>query len=174
MIAPSHVLDRTLRVLGTLWVGTMAGFFFAFSFVVMPGLDATEPLAAMAAMQAINEAIANAAFALGFFGAAALALALVASGLTRRRRPALVGLLAAVIYLTGVFGVTVTVNVPLNDELATLDATLPANAPAMVEYIREWNARNHVRTAAGLVAFGLLAASLLLDRREESHGATPQ
>ena len=170
MTAPSLTLDRTLRVLGTLWVGTMAGFFFAFSFVVMPGLDATDPLAAMASMQAINDAVSNAAFALGFFGAVVLALALVGSGLVRRRGPSLVGLLAAVLYLTGVVGVTVAANVPLNDELATLDATLPANATAMVDYIRDWNARNHIRTTAGLIAFILLAASLLLDHREESHG----
>lgn len=166
-------LDRTLRMLGTLWVGIMAGFFFAFSFVVMPGLDETEPLAAMASMQAINDAVSNAAFALGFFGAPVICLAIIATALVRRRGPALLGLVAAVIYLTGVFGVTVASNVPLNDELALLDATLPANAPAMVEYIRDWNSANHIRTLAGFTAFAMLAVSLLLElRREEPRGTT--
>ena len=158
-----HLLDRTLAAACTLWVGVMAGFFFAFSVVVMPGFDEAAPLTSMAAMQAINAAVDNAIFFLGFFGAPVLCLAVIARALVRRDRTGWLGVAAGVIYLVGVFGVTVAFNVPLNDDLAALDPTLPANAPAMTDYIAEWTAWNHVRTLAGIAAFALLAAGLLLD-----------
>jgi uncharacterized membrane protein len=160
----SATFDRALAGVCALWVGVMAGFFFAFSVVVMPGFDEADPLTAMAAMQAINDAVQNAVFFLGFFGAPVLCLAVIARGLVRRDRAGWLGVAAGVAYLVGVFGVTVGFNVPLNDDLAALDPTLPANAPAMGDYIREWTAWNHVRTVAGVVAFALLTVGLVLDR----------
>ena len=47
------------RSAATLWVGVMAGFFYAFSAVVMPGLSAADPAVAIEAMQAINAAVRN-------------------------------------------------------------------------------------------------------------------
>ena len=52
----------------------MAGFFWSFSVVVMDGLRLLPPLEAMRAMQAINAAVRNALFALGFFGTPILCL----------------------------------------------------------------------------------------------------
>ena len=75
-----------VRLVCAVWVGVMAGFFFAFSFVVMPGLGAMEPLAALASMQAINLAVRNAVFALGFFGALILCIAASLHALLRPRR----------------------------------------------------------------------------------------
>ena len=165
-------VDRALRLLGTLWVGIMAGFFFAFSAVVMPGLDVADPNAALDAMQSINDVVVNPAFALFFFGAPMLCLAAIARALVRCDRLSILELVAAVVYLAGVFGVTVAFNVPLNDELATLDPTVPANAPAMTAYIAEWTLWNHVRTVSGLIAFALFAASLLVRAEpQETHGA---
>ena len=108
------------------WVGVMAGFFFAFSFVVMPGLGAMEPLAALASMQAINLAVRNAVFALVFFGALILCIGVALHALIRRDAPAWrLALPAALIYLTGAFGVTTLFNVPLNAEIASLDPARP-------------------------------------------------
>ena len=143
------------------WVGVMAGFFFAFSFVVMPGLAAMEPLAALASMQAINLAVRNAVFALGFFGALILCIVVAIHALTRRDAPACwFALSATLIYLLGAFGVTSLFNVPLNGEIAVLDPTLPENAGAMVTYISQWTLWNHLRTLASLAALVLLLLSL--------------
>ena len=62
-----------------LWTGVMAGFFYAFSVLVMPGLERKEssPPAAMAAMQGINNAVQNPLFALFFMGAPLLCLMVV-------------------------------------------------------------------------------------------------
>ena len=104
------MFDRVLRFLCMLWVGVMAGFFFAFTVLVMPGLDAIEPLAAMGAMQAINDAVRNALFAIGFFGAVLLCLAVILRSLIRRGGfAAWIALAGAAIYVFGVFGVTVGV-----------------------------------------------------------------
>ncbi len=150
-----------LRLVCAVWVGVMAGFFFAFSFVVMPGLGAMEPLAALASMQAINLAVRNAVFALGFFGALLLCTAAALHALLRRDAPACwFALAAALVYLIGAFGVTSLFNVPLNGEIAPLDPARPENASVMVSYIAEWTLWNHVSTLASLAAFVLLLLSL--------------
>lgn len=156
-----------LRLACAVWVGVMAGFFFAFSFVVIPGLGAMEPLAALAAMQAINLAVRNAVFAIGFFGALILCIGVALHALLRRDPPACwLALSAAFIYLVGAFGVTSLFNVPLNGEIAPLDPARPENARAMVSYISEWTLWNHIRTLASLAAFVLLLLSLRLGRGE--------
>ena len=156
-----------VRLVCAVWVGVMAGFFFAFSFVVMPGLGAMEPLAALASMQAINLAVRNAVFALGFFGALVLCIAAWLHALLRRDAPACwFALSAALVYLLGAFGVTSVFNVPLNGEIAPLDPARPENAGVMVSYIAEWTLWNHVRTLASLAAFVLLLLSLRYGRGE--------
>ena len=160
-------LSSWLRLACALWVGVMAGFFFAFSFVVMPGLGAMEPLAALASMQAINLAVRNALFALGFFGALVLCIGVALHALIRRDAPASwFALAAAAIYLVGAFGVTSAFNVPLNGEIAPLDPARPENAGVMVTYIAEWTLWNHVRTLASLAAFVLLLLSFRFGRIE--------
>lgn len=169
-------IDRALRLLCLLWVGAMAGFFWAFSVVVMPGLTTIDPLAAMASMQAINDAVQNAAFFVGFFGAPVFCVLVVVRALVRRRGLAgWAALAGGVVYVGGVFAVTVGFNVPLNEELAALDPTRAENARAMAVYLEDWTFWNDVRSVAGLVAFGLLAASIRPGRgREVGHGATAQ
>ena len=163
----SMPLSVWLRLACAVWVGAMAGFFFAFSFVVMPGLGAMEPLAALASMQAINLAVRNAVFALGFFGALVLCVAVALHALIRRDAPAcLLALAGTLIYLVGAFGVTTLFNVPLNGEIAPLDPARPENAQAMVSYIAEWTLWNHVRTLASFTAFVLLVLSLRVGRGE--------
>ena len=49
-------------VLLCLLLGLMAGFFYAFSFTVMPGLDLLTGAAAMDAMRGINVAVRNPVF----------------------------------------------------------------------------------------------------------------
>lgn len=157
--------DRALRVLCLLWVGGMAGFFWAFSVVVMPGLAETDPLAALAAMQGINRAVDNPLFFAGFFGAPLFCLLLIARALVRRgERAAWVAAVGGVVYLVGVFGVTVGFNVPLNDDLAPLDPTRPENGAAMTNFLADWRVWNDVRTLTGVVAFVLVVASLVVGR----------
>ena len=141
----------------------------------MPGLAAMEPLAALASMQAINLAVRNAVFAIGFFGALVLSVAVALHALVRRDAPAgRFALSAALIYLIGAFGVTSAFNVPLNGEIAPLDPARPENAQAMISYIAEWTLWNHVRTLASLASFVLLLLSLRAGRGGAWSGNDPR
>ena len=147
-----------LRLLALLSTGIMAGFFFAFSVLVMPGLDRVDAAVGVAAMQAVNAAVDNVAFEAAFAAAPILCLAVIASAALRRT--GWLAALGALVYLVGVLGVTVALNIPLNDELDRVVPTSPG-AAAMADYLVEWTRWNHVRTISGTLAFALVGASLL-------------
>lgn len=142
--------------------GIMAGFFWSFSTVVMPGIRLLDPASALAAMQAINVAVRNAVFATGFFGAALCAGALVAVGLKRGER---LSAIAGAVYILPVFVVTIAVNVPINETLATLT---PADTRAAGALLDRWVWWNHLRTVAAALAFLLL----LISRNRDDGPAT--
>ena len=115
---------RALTLAGaTLTTGLAAGVFYAYAVSVNLGL-ATQPDASyVATMQAINERIENPLFFASFFGALLLLLATFAVHFPRPRsgRFWLVAL-ACVLYVGGGFLLTVFVNVPLNEQLASVAA----------------------------------------------------
>nr|WP_232478696.1 anthrone oxygenase family protein [Roseomonas rosulenta] len=139
-----------------------AGLFCTFSTVVMRGLDATAPQAAMRAMQRINDGIRTPIFDFTFFGALLLplllALAAWADGQALRAAWAGSAFLA---YGLGAFVVTILANVPLNLRLAKEDPDGPSAAETWRSYSAPWTAWNHVRSLASLLACALLVLTLL-------------
>ena len=169
-----ELLRDVLLALGLLAAALAAGFFYAYSVSVMPGLTAAGPGAAVPAMQSINAGIRTPVFAFVFFGALAFPLLAGLAGLAAGgpRAPALLALAAAAAYGGGVFAVTFAVNVPMNEALAAA-GTPAAPAEAAVtwgRYAGPWTAWNHVRTLASILAGALLAAALVLARS----GSPPQ
>ena len=162
------MLSRVLLFTGILWFGSMAGFFWSFSVVVMPGLGLSEPTTALAAMQDINLGVRNSLFAVGFFGAALMAAAIAVWSLIARRSAGVVHTVAALLYLAGVFGVTVLGNVPMNEALAMVDPSSEGAGAAMADYLRDWTNLNHVRTVSALVATALLIGSVAQIRSAEA------
>lgn len=67
----------------------------------------------------------------------------------------------AAVYLVGTIGVTMVLNVPLNNQLAVMDVNAAASADAWLVYVRDWTLWNHVRTIAALVAALILGASAM-------------
>lgn len=120
--------------------GLMTGLFFAFSAAVMPGLADLPPDHGRAAMRRINVRIQNLVFLLVFLGSAVLCGIEVLAGRD----------VGGLLYLVGVFLLTVIVNVPLNNRLERTDC--------WPEYLRVWTFWNHLRGLAGLAA----TVSLLL------------
>jgi uncharacterized membrane protein len=127
----------------------------------MPGLAASEPLAAIDAMRGINAVIRTPIFAFSFFGA--LAFPLAAALLARRRVVALFALAGGVVYGLGGFAVTFAVNVPLNEALATAAPTADTAAHVWRQYASPWTFWNHVRALASTIAFGFLTAALVVE-----------
>ena len=151
-----------LHLITAIATALMAGFFWSFSVVVMDGLRLLPPLEAMRAMQAINAAVRNALFALGFFGTPILCLLVLLALVLPAGRSVggLVAALGAVLYLALAFVVTFAKNVPLNEALAAATGAEQWNA-----FLDPWVFWNHVRTVGSLAAACLLALGYVLDQR---------
>jgi uncharacterized membrane protein len=81
------------------------------------------------------------------------------------RRPVTWLVAAALVLSTTAFVVTFALNVPLNDDLATVDRGTADLTAARESYESDWNAWNGVRSLASLAAFSVLTVALLLERR---------
>lgn len=140
--------------------GLMAGTYFAFSAFVMAAFARAAPTAGIEAMRAINATILGSAFMPLFFGTTLIAAALAIMAAFRWGEPGSGILMAAgLVYLVGMFLVTVVFNVPLNNRLVAAD-------PASVErlwrsYLATWTPWNHVRTGTSTLASGLYVAALV-------------
>jgi uncharacterized membrane protein len=142
----------------------VGGMMYVFSTFVMGGLDRTEPVEAITAMRGINaEALANAPFMLGFFGAAILALVVGVIAMIQLRRPGswwvLVGAVFGILFAI----ITMVFNVPLNKHLDGINPVGLSAADAAREwqaYFTTWTNWNHVRTATSFVAAVLMLIGL--------------
>lgn len=151
-----------VTLLAALGCGLMAGFFFAFSFIVMAALARLPAAQGVAAMQQINVVVINPWFAVGFFGTAILCVVLVVSSPFRWQLPGSAYLLVGgLLYLVGTIVVTIAFNVPRNNALAALDPASAEAASYWATYLASWTAWNHVRTAASLAAAASLTLALL-------------
>jgi uncharacterized membrane protein len=144
--------------------GLAGGVFFAFSAFVMPALSRLPAAQGVAAMQSINRLAVTPAFMTALFGTALACAALAAwAGVTWGEGAAPWILAGSLLYLAGTIGVTIAVNVPLNNALATVGPDSAEAAGPWRSYRSRWTAWNHLRAAAGLGSAGLLTAALWLD-----------
>jgi uncharacterized membrane protein len=142
-----------LLVLLAAWGSAITGgIFYAFSSFVMAALARIPASAGMTAMQSINITVLNGTFFAAFFGTALLCLTIVVLGLMGFEGLSAWAMTGAVVYLVGTIGVTMVLNVPLNNQLALMDADAAASVDAWLAYVRDWTLWNHVRTIAALVA----------------------
>jgi uncharacterized membrane protein len=146
--------------------GAIFGFFYAWVCSTMWGLDATDPRIAIQAMQAMNASVRNAAFAPAFFGTAPiLALTALLSIRDRNRQAATLFAAAMLIYATGAFAVTITVNIPLNEALAATQVPQDIGTAQAIwrDYSPRWQIFNQIRTVVSgltLLLTGLGLVSL--------------
>ena len=64
------------------------------------------------------------------------------------------------VYVIGVLGVTMALNVPRNDALARMEPEATEAAEYWKRYVPEWTAWNHVRVLAGIAAAAALTVGL--------------
>lgn len=130
----------------------MAGFFFAFAIDVAPAMSELDATAYVTTQQAINRVVRNATFGVTYFGSVLMPfLAAGAYFVSGKRRFAWAWLALAILYFGAVFWLTRTVNVPINDALATW---LPSAPPGDWSQARAtWNQSNLVRTVVALLCF---------------------
>lgn len=151
---------------GTIMTGLMAGLFFSFSTAIIPGLSQLPDGTYLKAFQHINSSIQNPAFLLSFMAPLILLPVSVWFQYKQGGSSAWIWTLAAtVLYVIGVFGITVSGNVPLNDALAKSDltnASLPSLADQRAAFEPLWNKLHSVRTIANFFAFICLTISCII------------
>ncbi|WP_367131202.1 DUF1772 domain-containing protein [Saccharothrix sp. HUAS TT1] len=139
----------TVTIVAALGCGMMAGVFFAFSAMVMPGLRRAGPEVGVAAMRAINLAVVNPAFIGVFLGTAVVGVVAAFGGGPWAWAGAVLYLLGGVV-LTGAF------HVPRNNGLER-----SGTPEDWTRYLREWVPANHLRALLSLAAAVSFTAAAL-------------
>ena len=151
-------------ILATFLCSLVAGFLFAFAIVVMPGIRSLNDREFIRAFQVIDGVIQNnqPLFLLVWVGSALALVAAVALGFGIGQLDGvgrLLIILAALVYLLGVQLPTVTINIPLNNQLQTLDVEAmneTTQKAARKEFEPRWNQWNSIRAALASLASALL------------------
>lgn len=162
--------DRVLGVASVLFSGAIFGFFFAWVCSTMWGLDNADPRVAIPAMQEMNASVRNWVFFPAFFLTPAVIGAwAVVRWFTGARRSAVTGLAAALLYLFGGIVFTATLNIPMNEDLATREVPTDRAAAQQIweAYSEPWQLRNQARTVLSGISLGLVAVALTDRRRRE-------
>ncbi len=156
--------------MGFLWMfqaamiacGLIAGVFLTFSDFVMRSLGRVDDAKGIEMMQVINREVYRWLFMSLFLGMAALSPLFISYAyLFLDGWIAIFTLAGSSIYLFGVFGVTVIVNVPMNNRLEkTEHGSATAATYWKTTYLPTWTRWNSVRGLASTIAgiFFLLAA----------------
>lgn len=157
-----------LIVLSTgFFTALIAGLFYAYSCSVNIGLGRLADAGYLRAMQSINRAILNPVFFASFMGT--LVLLPVCTWIVYKNQPGSASvyllLFATLIYLVGVFGVTMFGNVPLNEILDKLDISSATGDELKVQraaFENPWNRLNLVRTIGSLISLLLTLAAIVI------------
>lgn len=152
-------------ILTTIVTGLIAGLFYAYSCSVNPGLTRLKDVEYLSAMQAINSAILNPVFFLTFMGT--LLLLPISTWLQYKAggnsNAYFLLLIASLVYIIGVFGVTVIGNVPLNELLAKADLksmNLEELFTLRSKFEKPWLFYHQIRTVSVVVSFILTLIDL--------------
>ncbi|MDE5458616.1 DUF1772 domain-containing protein [Bradyrhizobium sp. CSA112] len=141
--------------------GLLAGLYFAFSTFIMTALGRIGQASGIAAMNAINVTIVQSLFMPIFLGTTVASAALAVTALLRWGEPGAIAMAAGgVLYVLGMFVVTMIFNVPLNNALAAADPASHEAASLWARYLTDWTWWNHVRTVSSTVACALFIAAI--------------
>jgi uncharacterized membrane protein len=157
-----------LLILATLFCALTTGLLFTFAVVIMPGIKSLNDGEFIRAFQVMDGVIQNnhPLFILVWLGSvlALLLTAVLGFGQLDMTGKAIL-LMAAALYLFGVQLPTGVINVPLNNQLQTLDVdklTPAAQATARRNFEPRWNRWNRMRTAVATLVTTLLILLLFL------------
>jgi uncharacterized membrane protein len=154
------LLITTLLWFCALGCALLGGVYFAFSAFIMSALQRVGH-AGTTAMNSINAVILRSLF-MPFFIATTLASgALLVFGLLDITSPrGVLMALGGLLYVSGMFMVTLLGNVPLNNALTAVTAESRTGTAIWQDYVKRWTRLNHIRTASCLTAAALFTAAL--------------
>lgn len=138
----------------------LGGLYFAFSAFIMTALRDVGA-AGVAAMNSINRVILRSWFMPFFLGTTLGSAGLVVVGAMDMQEPrALYLVTGGVLYVLGMFVVTMVCNVPLNNALMNVTQESRTGMAIWNDYLRRWTLWNHVRTASCMGAAALFIVAL--------------
>ena len=158
--------ETIILALAILLTGLMAGIFFTWSNAVKPGIGKLSDIEYLRALQSMNRVILNNAFRIIFLGAIiAVALVPVFYFNLYPKNIFWLFVFTLVIYWIGVFGVTVSGNIPLNEILdkTNLESITSEEIKTLRKSIEvKWNNFNLIRCISSGITFILLIVSFLI------------
>ncbi|MDG1351278.1 MAG: DUF1772 domain-containing protein [Crocinitomicaceae bacterium] len=162
-------LETIILPSAILFVGLMAGIFFTWSNAVKPGIGKLSDLEYLRALQSMNREILNIPFKIVFLGSLITLISVPIFYINLCAENIFWLFISAfVIYLLGVFTVTILGNIPLNELLdnTSLDNISINEAKALRKSIEvKWNNFNLVRSVSSSLTFVLLIFSYLFLNR---------
>ena len=150
-------------ILATFLCSLVAGFLLAFAIVAMPGIGSLNDREFIRAFQVMDRVIQNnqPIFMFVWVGSVVALVTSAVLGIWQLDGAGrLLMIFAALVYLLGVQLPTVTINIPLNNKLQTLDVDAmneTTQEAARKDFEPRWNRWNSIRTA-----FASLASVLLI------------
>lgn len=161
-------LTTALPIISTLFFGAIFGFFYAWICSTMWAFDLLDPRVAIEVMNVVNENVRNLVFFPGFMLTPVIGL--ITAGtlfFAKQKRAAWWFLAASVVYFGGGLLLTITVNVPMNHELAAtaIPESREAAAAIWTPYSEGWQFWNTTRAAFSGLALALAAMGLIAIER---------
>jgi len=158
--------ETIILALAILLTGLMAGIFFTWSNAVKPGIGKLSDIEYLRALQSMNRVILNNAFKIIFLGAIiAVVLVPVFYYNLYPRNIFWLFVFTLIIYWIGVFGVTASGNIPLNEILdkTNLESITSEEIKTLRKSIEvKWNNFNLIRCISSGITFILLIVSFLI------------
>jgi uncharacterized membrane protein len=158
-------IEIIILALAIFLTGLMAGIFFTWSNAVKPGIGKLGDIEYLRALQSMNRVILNNAFRIIFLGAIiAVALVPVFYFNLYPKNIFWLFVFTLVIYWIGVFGITVSGNIPLNEILdkTNLESITLEEIKTLRKSIElKWNNYNLIRCISSGITFILLIVSFL-------------
>lgn len=158
-------MKEIILITTALTTGLIGGLFYAYTCSVNIGLGLLHDREYLTAMQSINSAILNPLFFMSFMGT--LLLLPISAWLCYKEPLSLrftLLLAASILYMIGVFGVTVFGNVPLNDALAQFNvqkASAMEITQQRMSFEKPWLMLHNIRTVCSVICLILVLVSLL-------------
>jgi uncharacterized membrane protein len=156
-----EIFQATL-ILATFLCSLVAGFLFAFAVVAMPGIRSLNDREFIRAFQVMDRVIQNnqPIFMLVWIGSVVVLIASAVLGIIQLNgTERLLIIFATVVYLFGVQLPTVTINIPLNKQLQTLDVDAmneTIQKTARENFEPRWNKWNSIRAVLSSLSSALL------------------
>lgn len=157
-------LTRTLTIAALVGSGLIAGVCFTFSTAIMGSLQRMPAGQGATAMNLINVRIQNPLFLLIFLVTALICVALPILAFVQDSPGKWWLLIGSALYVVGVIIVSIAVNIPLNEHLATIDPNSAAGAAEWRDYLAKWNPANNIRFLTGTLAVVSFALALHTNR----------